>query len=136
MMKSRPLHALCQKRISLGIKVHAPTLRGHCITMIVRSNTTDTNTSEPSLEKPFPEGLLMYSKPSGGDRFWTWLKLMFALPWRRFKKDSVLVFKLDGQISDQSRGRFDNGLSLPAICSALEKAVLDPRIKGKYGCGC
>ena len=49
------------------------------------------------------------------DLFWTRCKLAFALPWRRFKKDSVLVFKLEGDISDQGRGRFDLGLSIPQV---------------------
>lgn len=89
--------------------------------------------AEPPAEAPteaLPEGLLLYQEPSGGEKFWTSFKLAFALPWRRFESESVLVFKLEGDISDQSRGRFDPGLSVPQICQSLQKAALDPRIKG------
>lgn len=86
--------------------------------------------TKPDGSKILREGNLVFKEPSGMDKFWTSFKLCFALPWRRFKKDSVLVFKLEGDIADQSRGRFDNGLSVPAICSALRKAAVDPRIKG------
>ncbi|EFJ46294.1 signal peptide peptidase [Volvox carteri f. nagariensis] len=83
----------------------------------------------------FPTALLEaaelpYSAPTDKDMFWTRFKLAFALPWRRFKKDSVLTFTLEGEISDQSRGFFDSGLSLPAVCSCLRKAALDPRVQG------
>ncbi len=66
---------------------------------------------------PLPEGELKFVEPSGGDKFWTRCKLIFALPWRRFKKDSVLTMKLEGEISDQARGRFDPGLSMPQVCA-------------------
>eukprot|EP00195_Chlamydomonas_chlamydogama_P015757 CAMPEP_0202909918 /NCGR_PEP_ID=MMETSP1392-20130828/50619_1 /ASSEMBLY_ACC=CAM_ASM_000868 /TAXON_ID=225041 /ORGANISM="Chlamydomonas chlamydogama, Strain SAG 11-48b" /LENGTH=725 /DNA_ID=CAMNT_0049599831 /DNA_START=187 /DNA_END=2361 /DNA_ORIENTATION=- len=91
-----------------------------------------SSSSTPSAAdaQPLPEGVLTYKEPSGGQKFWTSFKLAFALPWRRFKKDSVLVFKLEGEVSDQGRGRFDSGLSVPQICQALQKAALDPRIKG------
>ena len=64
---------------------------------------------------PLPEGLLEFKALEGMDLFWTRCKLAFALPWRRFKKDSVLVFKLEGEITDQGRGRFDPGLSVPQV---------------------
>ena len=35
-----------------------------------------------------------YNAPTGADTFWTSLKLSFALPWRRFKKGSVLTIKV------------------------------------------
>ena len=38
--------------------------------------------------------------------------------------------QMEGDISDQARGRFDSGLSIPQICQSLQKAALDPRIKG------
>ena len=37
---------------------------------------------------------LAYVAPTDGDRTWTLLKLAFALPWRRFAKDSVLTIKV------------------------------------------
>ncbi|GBF99919.1 serine protease chloroplastic, partial [Raphidocelis subcapitata] len=37
---------------------------------------------------------------------------------------------LEGEISDTLKGRFAPGFSVPQICSALEKAALDPRVQG------
>lgn len=37
---------------------------------------------------------LPYTPLDGAERFWTSVRLAFALPWRRFKKDSVLSFKV------------------------------------------
>lgn len=37
---------------------------------------------------------LAWSAPSDSDKWWTSFKLAFALPWRRFPKDSVLAFKV------------------------------------------
>ena len=48
---------------------------------------------------------LLYEEPSGGQKAWTNVKLAFALPWRRFKKDSVLVLKLSGDIAEQPQVR-------------------------------
>jgi hypothetical protein len=44
---------------------------------------------------------LQFEPLSGSERSWANFKLLFALPWRRFKKDAVLSFKLEGEISDQ-----------------------------------
>jgi hypothetical protein len=38
--------------------------------------------------------------------------------------------QLEGEISDALKGRFAPGFSVPQICSALEKAALDPRVAG------
>lgn len=73
---------------------------------------------------------LRFSPLSDTERGWTNFKLLFALPWRRFKKEAVLTFKLEGEISDQLQGRFSPGFSMPQIIDALEKAAVDPRIKG------
>lgn len=43
---------------------------------------------------------------------------------------SLCMQQLDGDISDQLKGRFAPGFSVPQICSALEKAAVDPRING------
>lgn len=48
-----------------------------------------------------PEVELAYEEPSGGQKAWTNVKLAFALPWRRFKSESVLTLKLSGQIAEQ-----------------------------------
>jgi protease-4 len=115
----------------------------------------------PLLSPPAP---LQYQEPSSSDKFWTSFKLAFALPWRRFKKESVLTFKvrcralpsecaaswgrsspdarppfplathlllqLEGEIPDALQSRFSPGTSVPQLCSALEKAALDPRVVG------
>ena len=69
--------------------------------------------------------------PSGAEAFWTKLKLAFALPWRRFKGESVLVLKVGGSLSDKQLPRFGaKGQSLPELAMALRKAALDPRVVG------
>ncbi|XP_038975089.1 serine protease SPPA, chloroplastic-like [Phoenix dactylifera] len=60
------------------------------------------------------------------------LRMLFAFPWERVKKGSVLTMKLRGQISDQLKSRFASGLSLPKICENFIKAAYDPRISGIY----
>lgn len=77
-----------------------------------------------------PEQELEWVDPSGGDKAWTNWKLLWALPWRRFKSGSVLTLKLSGAIAEQPQGRFSPTQSLPALCECLRKAALDPRIKG------
>ncbi|KAG2448920.1 hypothetical protein HYH02_006268 [Chlamydomonas schloesseri] len=105
------------------------------------SNGNGNGNGNGASEKPargagaFPAELLAaeeltYVAPDDSAKWWTGFKLGFALPWRRFKKDSVLAFKLEGDISDQERTFFDSGVSLPQLCQALRKAALDPRIQG------
>ena len=53
-----------------------------------------------------PEQELEWVEPSGGQRAWTSWKLLWALPWRRFKSGSVLTLKLSGAIAEQPQGRF------------------------------
>jgi hypothetical protein len=66
----------------------------------ITSATTSTATTDAvdaaasipaALEPPV---VLQYVEPSTSERFWTSVKLAFALPWRRFKKGSVLTFKV------------------------------------------
>lgn len=59
-------------------------------------------------------------------------RMLFAWPWERVKKGSVLSLKLRGEISDQLKRRFTSGLSLPQICENFTKAAYDPRISGIY----
>ncbi|KAG9160043.1 hypothetical protein Leryth_005787 [Lithospermum erythrorhizon] len=59
-------------------------------------------------------------------------RMLFAYPWERVKKGSVLSIKLRGQISDQLKSRFSSGLSLPQLCENFIKAAYDPRISGIY----
>ena len=44
-----------------------------------------------------PSGDLVYKAPSGMQKFATSLRLIRALPWRRFKKGSVLVIEVSCQ---------------------------------------
>ncbi|KAK9846465.1 hypothetical protein WJX81_004557 [Elliptochloris bilobata] len=78
----------------------------------------------------FPSGELVYEPPSGPKRLATSLALLRALPWRRLKKDSVLVIELDGAISEKRQGRFGSAQSVPQICRSLQKAAYDPRVCG------
>lgn len=41
-----------------------------------------------------PSGELVFTAPSGLQKFATSLRLIRALPWRRFKKGSVLVIEV------------------------------------------
>lgn len=73
---------------------------------------------------------LTFVEQSTSEKAMTNFKLLFALPWRRFKNGSVLTMKLSGSIAEQPQGRFSSTTALPDICNALRKAALDPRIKG------
>ena len=44
-----------------------------------------------------PSGKLTYAAPTGMQKFATSLRLIRALPWRRFKKGSVLVIEVQHQ---------------------------------------
>lgn len=88
-------------------------------------STDEASTSEASA---VPE--LQYIEPSGMQRAITSFRLFFALPWRRFKSESALTFKLSGPIAEQPQSRFSQTTSLPAICDSLQKAAVDPRIVG------
>lgn len=89
------------------------------------TTTGEASTSEAST---LPE--LQYIEPSGVQRAITGFRLFFALPWRRFKSESALTFKLSGSIAEQPQSRFSPTTSLPAICDSLQKAAVDPRIVG------
>jgi len=73
---------------------------------------------------------LQFTPLTNTEKGWTNFKLAFALPWRRFKPEAVLTFKLEGEISDKLQGRFSPGFSMPQLLDSLEKAAVDPRIKG------
>lgn len=72
----------------------------------------------------------LYKPPTSMDQALTNLRLLFALPWRRFKSGSALSIKLGGKIAEQPQPRFSGTLSVPAICDSLIKAAYDPRICG------
>ena len=50
-------------------------------------------------EEEYPSGVLQYKSKDGFDMFVMRLKLLFAVPWQRVKKGSVLKLKLAGKAS-------------------------------------
>lgn len=42
----------------------------------------------------------------------------------------MLTLKLSGSVAEQPQGRFSPTQSLPALCSCLRKAAVDPRVQG------
>lgn len=80
----------------------------------------------------YPSGEFEYREFDGWKKFVVKLRMLIAYPWERVRKGSVLTMKLRGQISDQLKGRFASGISLPQICENFVKAAYDPRISGIY----
>ena len=50
--------------------------------------------NEDQSAEALPLGELVYQPLSTSERFWTSFRLIFALPWRRFKKGSFLSFEV------------------------------------------
>ena len=73
-----------------------------------------------------------YVPPTDTEKFWTRFRLIFAKPWARFKKGSVLTLKIGGSLSDKRQPSFGGGAteSVPDVCLALRKAARDPRVSG------
>ncbi|MED6194097.1 hypothetical protein PIB30_025344 [Stylosanthes scabra] len=93
----------------------------------------DNNQSVTTIpDEEYPSGEFKFEPVTGFRTFLVKLNMLFALPWERVRKGSVLTMKLRGQISDQVRTRFSSGLSLPQICENFVKAAYDPRISGIY----
>ncbi|KAL8143856.1 hypothetical protein V2J09_016888 [Rumex salicifolius] len=90
-----------------------------------------TLTSSPAIEE-YPSGDFEYAEFGGWKQFVVKLRMLFAFPWERIRKGSVLTMKLRGQITDQLKTRFSSGLSLPQICENIIKASYDPRVSGVY----
>ncbi|XP_057951947.1 serine protease SPPA, chloroplastic [Malania oleifera] len=80
----------------------------------------------------YPSGEFDFKEIRGWKSFVVKLRMLFAFPWERVRKGSVLTMKLRGQISDQLKSRFSSGLSLPQICENFIKAAYDSRISGIY----
>jgi hypothetical protein len=66
---------------------------------------------------------LVYKEPSASDKLWTNFKLAFALPWRRFKQDSVLVMKVSGARP---------GTVAPQLAQAASGAALQLGLRGTF----
>ena len=50
--------------------------------------------ADSTAEALLPLGDFVYRPLSVTERFWTSFRLIFALPWRRFKKGSILAFEV------------------------------------------
>jgi len=92
------------------------------------SSSSSSENGSSSESSSTPE--IQYIEPTGMQRAVTNFRLFFALPWRRFKSESALSIKFTGAIAEKPQPRFSSTLSLPAICDALQKAAVDPRITG------
>ncbi|KAK9278401.1 hypothetical protein L1049_027966 [Liquidambar formosana] len=96
------------------------------------TRSEDGNGSVGISGEEYPSGEFEFKEVSGWESFVVKLRMLFAFPWERVRKGSVLTMKLRGQISDQLKSRFSSGLSLPQICENFIKAAYDPRISGIY----
>lgn len=56
-------------------------------------HVTSAQAPEAAAEEPLPSGELVFKPRTALQRFGTSLKLIRALPWRRFKKGSVLTLE-------------------------------------------
>ncbi|XP_042476217.1 serine protease SPPA, chloroplastic [Macadamia integrifolia] len=97
-----------------------------------KAKSVDDNGSLIGSKDDYPSGEFEFREISGWKSFVVKLRMLFAFPWERVRKGSVLSMKLRGQISEQLKSRFSSGLSLPQICENLIKAAYDPRISGIY----
>ncbi|XP_021761285.1 serine protease SPPA, chloroplastic-like [Chenopodium quinoa] len=92
----------------------------------------DSVNGAPKSEEVFPSGEFEFKEFGAWKSFVVKCRMLIAFPWQRVKKNSVFTIKLRGQISDQLKSRFSQGLSLPQICENFIKAAYDPRISGVY----
>ncbi|KAF3771947.1 Serine protease [Nymphaea thermarum] len=80
----------------------------------------------------YPSGELEFRPCGLWMSFLVKLRMLFAWPWERVRKGSVLSMNLRGPVSDQLPSRFSSRLSLPQICENFIKAAYDPRISGIF----
>ena len=63
-----------------------------------------------------PLGKPTFSEKTAGAKGAIKFRLAFALPWRRFKSDSVLVLEVSGGIGEKRTGRFaPSALTMPQV---------------------
>jgi hypothetical protein len=63
-----------------------------------------------------PLGKPTFDKKTAGAKAAIKFRLAFALPWRRFKSDSVLVLEVSGAIGEKRAGRFaPSALTMPQV---------------------
>ncbi|CAN0871347.1 Serine protease SPPA, chloroplastic [Linum grandiflorum] len=113
---------------SLSVRAFDETKRGEDTK--IESEDEATMAKKPVVD--YPEGEFEFKEVGLWTSFLVKLRMLFALPWERVEKGSVLTMKLRGEVSDQLKSRFSSGLSLPQICENFIKAAYDPRISGIY----
>ena len=92
---------------------------------VVRASDGDdqgTNSSSPSSKftvienDKLPLGKPSFDEKTAGAKGAIKFRLAFALPWRRFKADSVLVLDVAGGIGEKRAGRFaPSALTMPQV---------------------
>eukprot|EP00850_Spirogloea_muscicola_P000544 SM000002S05624 [mRNA] locus=s2:1185650:1189622:- [translate_table: standard] len=83
-----------------------------------------------SSAEPLPSGELEFERLGGLRLLRARAGMLFAWPWQRVKKGSVLTMKLSGSIGEQLSGQFSRMPSLPKLTENLRKAAVDPRVAG------
>lgn len=134
---------LRQSRTSCALSRQQPAYGRRCKLHATQTNSSETVESAPASENKqtdkaegkgkkadLPLGNPVFVAPGGPQQIATSFKLFFAPFWRKFKKGSVLVIELDGDIPEQKGGRFSPPLNVPQLKEALLKAAYDPRIRG------
>eukprot|EP00850_Spirogloea_muscicola_P002204 SM000008S22293 [mRNA] locus=s8:892665:896645:+ [translate_table: standard] len=83
-----------------------------------------------SSAEPLPGGELEFERLGGLRLLQARVGMLFAWPWQRVKKGSILTVKLSGPIGEQLSGQFSRMPSLPKLTENLRKAAVDPRVAG------
>ena len=104
--------------------------------VVVRASDDDKSTaaSAPTAPTPskftfiendkLPLGKPTFDDKTAGAKGAIKFRLAFALPWRRFKSDSVLVLDVAGGIGEKRAGRFaPSALTMPQVRRRREKKV-------------
>ncbi|CAN8275679.1 unnamed protein product [Cochlearia groenlandica] len=96
------------------------------------ASTAAETAEKQSRDGDYPTGETEYEDRNAWESLVVKFRMLFALPWKRVRKGSVLTMTLRGQISDQLKSRFSSGLNLPQLSENFVKAAYDPRISGVY----
>ncbi|KAM7280236.1 hypothetical protein ACFE04_007370 [Oxalis oulophora] len=120
-----------RRNVALSLSIHQKR-RFSVIRASDDSSSSSSDETEHKKREEYPSGEVEFEKYGALKSLNVKLKMLFALPWQRVRKGSVLTMTLRGQISDQVKTRFSTGLSLPQICENFVKAAYDPRVAGVY----
>ena len=113
----------------LPLNLHHHSHRRSTSSSVVRASEdddkgTDSSTSSSSTASKFtvidndklPLGKPTFDEKTAGAKGAIRFRLAFALPWRRFKSDSVLVLDVSGGIGEKRAGRFaPSALTMPQV---------------------